>query len=83
MPTQAKPDLSAELSVYESHRDEWIAAGRVGQYVVIHGGLVSGFFESADDAFKHGCDTYGLERFFMSSILPRDAVNLVRFSRVV
>jgi hypothetical protein len=81
--TNTKPDFSAELSVYESHRDEWISGGRVGEYVVIHGKHVAGFFSSADDAFKFGCETYGLERFFMSSILPRDAVNLTRFGRVV
>jgi hypothetical protein len=43
--------LETETRIFEQNRAKWIAEGRVGEWVAVHGETVLGFFDSVDAAF--------------------------------
>jgi hypothetical protein len=57
--------FSAELKVFETHRQEW-ARSHAGAYVVIQDNVVlEGFFDSYAEAFKAGLHRFGVRRAFL------------------
>lgn len=58
--------LEKELETYLRERPGWVAAGNVGQWVVIHGGDVLGFYKSLEAALQAGYEHYGLDELFMA-----------------
>lgn len=57
--------LSAELEVFEQHREEWSRL-HPGEYVVIQDDvIVDGFFHTFADAFKAGLERFGVRRSFL------------------
>ena len=67
--------LETERKTYESHIEEWRAT-HVGQFVLIKGNEVIGFFDTLDKAFDKGSQRYGMSDFFIEQILPADTVNV-------
>ena len=60
----ANPMFSAELAVFEAHRKEWVASN-AGEYVVIQGDVVAGFFRDYADAVKAGLKRFGVQHEFL------------------
>ena len=58
--------LAQEMAVYRRSVKDW--AERAGEYVLIKGDEVSGFYSSYDDALKAGYEKFGLESFFVKRI---------------
>ena len=58
--------LDIELQTYLRERPGWVAAGLTGQWVVIHGADVVGFYKSLDEALQAGYDRFGLDELFMA-----------------
>ena len=63
--TMAK-ELDVELAVYQRNLKEW--ENREGEYVLIKGEEMCGFFSSYDDALKTGYEKFGLESFLVKQI---------------
>ncbi len=58
--------LEKELQTYQRQRPGWVGAGRTGEWVVIHGEEVIGFYKSLDEALQAGYDRFGLDELFMA-----------------
>jgi hypothetical protein len=58
--------LEQELQTYLRERPGWVAQGLAGQWVVIHGEEVVGFYPNLDAALDAGYDRFGLEELFMA-----------------
>lgn len=67
--------LAQELAVYERSIEQWRET-HLGQYVLIKGEIVEGFFPSLDAAFRAGSDKYGLEEFFIQQIILAQQINV-------
>ena len=58
--------LAQEMAIYRRNRKDW--ADRSGEYVLIKGDDVSGFYSSYDDALKAGYEKFGLAPFFVKQV---------------
>jgi len=67
--------LTKETKVYNARLEEWRKTN-MGQFVLIKGESVIGFYDSLTDAFSAGIKRFGLDDFFIKQIIPRDAVNV-------
>lgn len=56
--------LQEELRVFEQHRSEWLRSHR-GEFVVIVGERVIGFYSDYESAFKAGLPEAGLRNSFL------------------
>jgi len=57
--------FSAELNVFEQHRQEWLRSNP-GKYVVIQDDVIAeGFFSTYAEAFKAGLQKFGVRRGFL------------------
>lgn len=57
--------FSAELKVFEQHRQEW-SRSHPGEFVAIHGRVVAdGFFASYADALRAGLKRFGVRDQFL------------------
>jgi hypothetical protein len=57
--------FSAELAVFEQHRQEW-SRSHPGEYVVIQDDvIVEEFFATYAEAFKAGLKKFGVQREFL------------------
>lgn len=72
--------LIDEGRVFEEHLAEW-RGSHLGEYVLIKGETVLGFFPSLNEAFAAGSERFGLEPFFVKQIVPGDAVNVSLFGQ--
>ncbi len=70
--------FSAELGVFERHRQEWSRA-HPGEFVVIQGDeIADGFFYTYADALKVGLQRFGARReFLVKQIWVTEPVYLV------
>ncbi|MBI3810884.1 MAG: hypothetical protein HY283_01580 [Nitrospirae bacterium] len=67
--------LQVESKVFETHVGKWRSA-HMGEFVLIKGEDVIGFYESLDAAFDQGSQRYGMADFFIEQILPAETVNI-------
>ena len=63
---EREASLKPELEVYQKNIHEW--EGRDGEFVLIKGDDVQGFFSSYDDALTRAYELFGLESFFVKQI---------------
>ena len=59
--------LETELEFYDVHVEEW-KQDRAGQFVVIRGVEVLGFFATESDALSAGAGTYGAVPFLVRKV---------------
>jgi len=64
--------LARELKTYESKLAGW--ADREGQFVLIKGGRVLGFFPGTDAALEAGYDKFGGESFLVKQIFLHEPI---------
>ena len=70
-----EPVLVKETEVFNAHLEEWRRT-HLGQFALIKGQEVVGFYDSLTDAFSMGTKRFGLDDFFIKQIIPRDTVNV-------
>jgi hypothetical protein len=80
LPKSMSGQLERETQVFESHVEEW-RRSHLGQFVLIRGDEVIGFYPSLEKAFAVGTGRFGLEPFLVRPIVPKDAVNISLFGR--
>jgi len=64
--------LAEEVRTYEAHLPGW--ADRQGQFVVIRGRDVLGFYPSHEDALEAGYDQLGSGPFLVKQILAHEPI---------
>jgi hypothetical protein len=65
--------LRREQAVYESNLSRWLS-DHEGEFVLIKGEAVDGFYESRDDALTAGYSRFGIGPLFVKQILPTEPV---------
>jgi hypothetical protein len=59
--------LEKEVKFYEANQSAWQAEHR-GEFVVVRGEVVLGFFPSEDEALSAGATAYGLSPFLVRKL---------------
>ena len=72
--------LDHEAAVFAEHVDEWRKA-HLGQFVLVKGDDVIGFYHSLEQAFQEGTSRFGLGPFLIRQIVPTDVVNVSFYGR--
>jgi hypothetical protein len=67
--------LEREARAFDRHVEEWRTT-HLGQFVLIKGDDVIGFYPALEQAFREGTARFGLEPFSVRQIVPRDVVNV-------
>ena len=67
--------LKAERKVFDNNIDSWRQTHN-GQFVVIKGTEIVGFFPSLQDAFDAGSEQFGLDDFLVEQIISQNSVNV-------
>jgi len=69
--------LKSEYGVFERHRPEWSRAHN-GEFVVIHGADVAGFYPDYESALRAGLKRFGLVTpFLVKQVSPREPVFVI------
>ncbi len=71
--------LREETRTYEAHVAQWTE--HEGQFVLIHGSDVIGFYESYEEALTAGYERFGVAAFFVREVRQQPPVQFV--SRLV
>ena len=66
--------LRREQAVYESNVSQWLA-DHEGEYVLIKGEAVDGFYESRDEALTAGYSRFGIGPLFVKHVLTNEPVH--------
>ena len=74
MPEQSKK-LSQEMETYRKHLSEW--SDREGQFVLIHGSEVCGFFEEYVQAITKGYEQFGIIPFLVKKVMRQQQAHSV------
>ena len=67
--------LETEISTYREHLKTW--SNHQGQFVLIKGDQVVGFFSSYDDALRRGYEKFKLEAFLVKAVSVLEQRHLV------
>jgi hypothetical protein len=69
--------LATEIKFYAAHKEEFLRA-HSGEYVVIHGTTILGFFRSWEHAFRAGVGAFGIETdFLVRQVLAREPIYFI------
>ncbi len=71
--------LKRELVTYQNNLEEW--SEHEGEYVLIKGAEVCGFFSSYSDALRQGYEKFKLDGFFVKQVHMIEHVHFI--SRLV
>ena len=77
MPAEEQNRLANELEHYELHKREWLGQ-HSGDYVVVKGNRVLGFYSAFETAYRAGATSFGIGAdFLVKQILEHEPVFLV------
>jgi hypothetical protein len=77
MPAEEQTRLARELDYYELHKREWLRKHN-GDYVVVKGNSVLGFYAAFEAAYRAGASSFGMGAdFLVKQILEHEPVFLV------
>lgn len=69
-------ELRPEIEFFESQRSSWIEQGHQGDWAVVRGTRLVGFFDSFGQAYRARCGAVALVR----QVLPEDPVHIIHRS---
>jgi len=74
MPAEEQIRLAGEIEYYERHKQEWLRQ-HSGDYVVVKGSTVLGFYSAFEAAYRAGASSFGLGAdFLVKQILEHEPV---------
>jgi hypothetical protein len=77
MSTAPPTRLTIETELYEVHKSEWLKTHR-GEFVVVKGHELLGFFAEFHDAYGAGVEKYGVdEDFLVKRVVSQEPVFVV------
>jgi hypothetical protein len=65
--------LKREQAVFDANLSSWLS-DHEGEYVLIKGEIVDGFYESRDDALVAGYSRFGIGPLFVKQVLATEPV---------
>lgn len=65
--------LDREQAVYETNLSRWLS-DHEGEYVLIKGDQVDGFYDSRDEALTAGYSRFGIGPLFVKQVSPSEPV---------
>ena len=65
--------LKREQAVYDANLSSWLS-DHEGEYVLIRGNMVDGFYASRDDALSAGYSRFGIGPLFVKQVLATEPV---------
>ena len=68
--------LAEESSTYEANVERW-AAEHPGEFVLIRGTKVVGFFATNEKALTEGYKRFGIAPFFVKQVIPRGQAHFI------
>jgi len=72
-----KDELKTEREVFAEHRQEWLRSN-TGDFVVIAGTTIAGFYPDYESAFRAGLKTVGVSgNFLVKQIWAEEPVYLI------
>ena len=74
--TTLVPTLEAELRSYRVNKREWLQA-HLGEFVVISGTTVAGFYPDYEAAFRAGLRRFGAKDFLIKQICSQEPVYFI------
>jgi hypothetical protein len=73
----AERKLAAELELFEQKKAEWLRS-HAGEFVVIAGAKIAGFYPDYESAFRAGLETSGLgNSFLVKQVWAEEPVYLI------
>jgi hypothetical protein len=66
--------LNREQEVYEANLSRWLSDHHEGEYVLIKGDDVDGFYESRDEALTAGYSRFGIGPLFVKQVSSSEPV---------
>jgi hypothetical protein len=63
--------LQKELDFFAANRQEWLESHR-GEFAVVQGETLLGFFPNFSDAYSAGVAQFGLEPFLVQEVTPNE-----------
>jgi len=66
--------LHREQAVYEANLSRWLPEHE-GEYVLIKGDTIDGFYESRDEALTAGYSRFGIGPLFVKQVLTSEPVH--------
>lgn len=72
--------LEKEEAVFAANLADW-RESHLGEFVLIKGDEIIGFFQGLTAAFGEGTSRFGLQPFLVRQIVPSDAVNVSFYGR--
>ena len=66
--------MNREQAVYEANLSRWLS-DHEGEYVLIKGDQVDGFYESRDEALSAGYARFGIGSLFVKQVSPSEPVH--------
>lgn len=77
MSAEEQTRLASELEYYETHKLEWLRQ-HPGDYVVVKGRSILGFYRAFEAAYRAGASSYGIGAdFLVKQILEHEPVFFV------
>jgi hypothetical protein len=75
--TAPERKLTAELDLFEQNKREWVRS-HPGEFVVIAGAKITGFYPDYESAFKAGLEAAGLgSSFLVKQVWAEEPVYLI------
>lgn len=75
--TASSSVYAIEISLFEQHLQQWLDEGKEGQWVVINGDDILGFFAESADAYRAAVDRYGKGTRWFKRLIQKDLPQLV------
>ena len=72
--------LDHETALFDKNVEKWRNT-HLGEFVLIRGDEIVGFYQSLEKAFTVGTGRFGLEPFLVRQIVPKDVVNVSLYGR--
>ena len=72
--------LDQEEAVFAANLVAWRET-HLGEFVLIKGDEIIGFYPGLNEAFREGTERFGLEPFLVRQVVPSDAVNVSFYGR--
>lgn len=69
-------ELETEFQYFDKNREKFLAVAD-GQFAVIKGEVLLGFFGSEEEAYKAAMKKCGLEPFLIKEVLPEDPIEQI------
>ena len=70
--------LETETAYYNNMRDQWIRENHEGEWAVVNGSQLHGFYDSIESGYEAGVAEYGPGNFLLKQVTAEDGVETIQ-----